>query len=177
MLPSGLMSSSLPYHCDALLPTAERYASLKFRRYAQRIELRLLTWDDACELVAFVESIGGVKYARYIFHWKGLAVVRAYGRIRKHVGDVQHLIQANQNAFGTDVGLAVLASMRDGGWTRGKLPWIARTALKDLRKRGVKIADIAKVTGLSREQVKTACEVRSGKAKARRAAAFASLAG
>lgn len=166
----------LSYHCDALLPTAERYASAKFRRFAQRIELRTLDWGDLIELVAFVESIGGVKYARYIFHWKGQAVVRAYRRIKRHVGDeAQPAIRANLEQMGVDVGLAVLRAMQDGGWTGQRWCPIVKMALKDLRKRGLTLADIAKVTGLSREQVKTAVDARRKTALRVRAAAYGSL--
>lgn len=149
----------IPYHCDALLDPAQRYASLRYRRVAQRIELRLLTWADAAELVGFVETIG-LRHARYILRWRGQAVVRAYRRLRKHIGDAAHpYIQANQSEMGVDTGLAVLRAMQDGGWTHGRLPWVVKMALKELRKSNT-IAAIARETGLSREQVKTACDVR-----------------
>jgi hypothetical protein len=169
----------LPYHCDALLPQAERYASLKFRRLAQRIEIKLLTWEDLIELIAFVESIGGVKYARYIFMWKGRAVVRAYRRLKKYVGDAADAaVAANQSHMGVDVGLAVLTAMLEGGW-KGKrtLPPVVKMSLKALRKQGNTISAISKATGLSREQVKTACDVRrKDGARSERAAAYSALA-
>lgn len=159
------------YDCDALLAAPERYASQRFRR----ARAFMVDRADAVELVAFVESIGGVLFAQRIFHW-GHAQVQAYAALRQHLLDAaQPYIRANHAAMGVDEGLAVLQAMRDGGWERGQLPWPVKMALKTLRKRGMSIASIAKATGLSREQVKTGCDVRADQ-KSRRSAAFASLA-
>lgn len=161
------------YDCDALKPTAQRYASQRYRRAHS---LFFHDWDEAVELVAFVESIGGVLFAKRIFQWTGHAYVQAYADIRAQVLDAaQPYIRANRAEFGVDHGLAVLGAMRDGGWRRGRMPWVVKHALKTLRKSGWTIAKIARETGLSREQVKTGCDVRLGERKIERIAAFASL--
>lgn len=160
------------YDCDALLAAPERYASQRFRRARAFV----LDRADAIELVSFVESIGGILFAKRIFHWTGHAQVLAYEELRSHfVREAQPYIRVNHAQMGVDQGLAVLQAMRDGGWRRGQLPWPVKTALKTLRKRGNSIADIAKATGLTREQVKTGCDVRT-RQKTRRSAAFSSLA-
>lgn len=165
----------MPYTFDALLPTAERFASLKFRRVAWRLSYKHLDWYDALELVAFVQAIG-LPYARYIFHWRGLASVRAYGYLRKHVGaEADAYIHANLSAFSLDDGLAVLKAMKDGGWSRGKVPQIVSDALRESRKRGNTIAEIARGTGLTREQVKTICKVRTKADLRVKAAAYGAL--
>src|SRR3954447_21299223 len=55
----------IPFHCDALLPQAERYASLKFRRCARVFEGDA---SDAVELAAFL-AVVPFHWARWIFHW------------------------------------------------------------------------------------------------------------
>lgn len=173
-----MSSRLLPHTFDALLPTPERYSSLRFRRVSRFLQLRLLDWADAVELCAFVETVG-VEYATYIFHWNGQAVVRAYRRLRRHVGDHPDLAKAiaeNETAMGVDAGLAVLQAMRDGGWESGSLPACVRAALKDLRKAGLNMAQIAERTGLRYDQVRHVAGYRSGRGKAVQAGAFGALA-
>ena len=144
---------AIPYHFDALLPTAKRYASPKFRRVAWKFSFKNLDWYDALELVAFVETIG-LRHARYILHWRGLASIRAYQKLRFHIGtDADEYILLNQQAMGVDEGLAILRAMLDGGWKRGKLPRYVGDALRDLRKAGNSRVAIAKATGLTQDQV------------------------
>jgi hypothetical protein len=139
--------------CDALLPTHERYSSLKFRRYSRWFRPTKLSWDEALELVTFVESIGGVKFAAYVFHW-GHAGVRAYIRLARHVGDdAQPYIRDNLASTSVDDGLAVLQAMRDGGWVSHGLPKLVRHALASLKHEGMKVSAIAKLTGLTVDQV------------------------
>lgn len=170
-----MSSPLLPYTFDALLPTHERYASDKFRRVAQYFQFRHLDWEDALELVAFVESIG-FKWARYILHWKGSAVCSAYARLRHHVGaDADPYIRENVEGMGMEAGLAILKAMQDGGWKRGRLPWMVKMALKELRKRGMSMPAIGGYVGLTVDQVQTALDARKAPQKAVRAAAYGGL--
>lgn len=163
------------YHCDALLETNARYASLKFRRFSRWFRPTKLDWADAVELVAFVESIGGAKHARYVFHW-GQAGVRAYGRLKRHVADAaQPYIRANREHFSVDAGLAVLRAMQDGGWQGHGLPEIVRKALQSLNETHTQ-AEIARRVGLSVDQVGWAIGRRGQAAKRRRAASVGALA-
>jgi hypothetical protein len=161
---------------DALLPTAERYASQKFRRVAQYFRFKHLDWWDALELVAFVESIG-LDHARYILHWKAPATIRAYLFLRDHVGDeASEPIRRNVECMGLDQGLGILAAMKDGGWTKGKVPDVVRMSLLELRKRGMKQSDIAKLTGLSHGQVNRLTNAAGRRNRSVQAAAFGALA-
>lgn len=163
------------YTCDALLPTAERYASLKFRRYARWFRPTKLDYGDALELVSFVEAIGGVRHARWIFHWTGQAPVKAYQRLKQHVlADVEDYIHANQASIGLDDGLAVLRAMQDGGWRGYGLPDCVKKSIQSLLEHH-SAAEIAERLGLTNEQVVYASG-RKGAAKKRvQAAAYGSL--
>lgn len=162
------------YDCDALLETNARYASLKFRRFSRWFRPTKLDWGDAIELVAFVESIGGPKHAAYVFHW-GQAGVRAYARLRKHVGDAaQPYIRANRESLSLDDGLAVLRAMQDGGWKSHGLPDVVRKAIQTLGETHNQ-AQIARLLGLTIDQVGWAMGRRGQAAKRRRAASVGSL--
>lgn len=159
------------YSCDALLPTAERYASLKFRRYSRWFRPTRFAWDEALELVAFVETIGGVKFAAFVFHW-GHAGVKAYERLRKHMlADAQPYIRANEGSVGLDDGLAVLKAMQDGGWKSHGLPKLVKNALASLIHAGNGPTEVARATGLSVDQVLWAVRPRRNN----RALAYGSL--
>lgn len=154
--------------CDALLDKPQRYSSPLFRRCRR---LRDLDAADIAQLVAFVEAIG-VKSASYVFARPGLAYARAYREVRAlHQGSVPDI----SIHMGIGEGLAILRAMQDGGYRRGQLPRITKMALKGLRKRGMTIAEIARRTKLTREQVKRACDVRLGQKRAR-SAAYSALA-
>lgn len=163
------------YTCDALLPTAQRYASLKFRRYSRWFKPTKLDYGDALELVSFVEAIGGVRHARWIFHWTGQASVKAYERLKQHVlVDAEDYIHANRASIGLDDGLAVLRAMQDGGWRGYGLPECVRKAIQVLNEDHSQ-PEIAKRLGLTLEQVNYACGRRGLKSRAGQAAAYGSL--
>ena len=108
----------LPYACDADKPIAQRYASMKFRLIARSFRLRKVPYEVACELVAFLHVVP-MRYAKWVFHWTP-AGERCVKRIWDRA-DVQEdarrsgMIEANLRAVDVDVGVAVLAAMRDGG--------------------------------------------------------------
>lgn len=142
----------------------------------KRAHSLFLDLPDALELVSFVEAIGGYLFAKRVFAWHGQAEVDAYASIASEVLEqAQPFIHQWHEQFGVDQGLAILRAMQADGFRRGKLSPVTKMALKALRKRGMAIADIAKATGLSREQVKTGCDVRF-RGKTARVAAFSSLA-
>ena len=104
-------------------------------------------------MVTFVESIGGVRFAAFVFHW-GHAGVRAYTRLQRHVGDAaQPYIRDNLASTGVDDGLAVLRAMQDGGWKSHGLPKIVRHAIAQLKHEGMGVSAISKLTGLTVDQV------------------------
>ncbi len=160
------------YACDALLPTAERYASLKFRRFSRWFRPTKLDWWDALELVVFVETITP-KAAQYVFHW-GHAGVKAYERLQKHMlPHIQPFLDDNLKSLGVDDGLAVLQAMRDGGYVGQGLPKIVRDALRELHHNGNSYQKLADLTGLSYGQVRHAIALR---VVGDRAAAYGALA-
>lgn len=162
------------YHCDALLPTAERYASLKFRRFSRWFRPTKLAWDDALELVAFVETIG-LKHARFVFHWHGQAGVKAYARLRQHMLDeAQPYISANVASLGLDDGLAVLRAMQDGGWQSHGLPNVVRMAIQTLLV-DHNAAQVARKLGLTVDQVVWASGRKGIGTRRRQARAISSL--
>lgn len=142
----------LPYACDALLPTGQRYASEKFRLLARNFRLRKVPYEVACELVAFLHVVP-LLHAKWIFQWNDHTQRRA--KVIWEREDVQAdvartgMVEANLRACDVDVGLAVLDAMRDGGWTRGRLPDVVRMAVAELNHRKVRVRAISSRTGLS----------------------------
>lgn len=161
------------YDCDALLPTADRYGSLKFRRVSRWFRPTKLDWEDALELVAFVETIG-FAYARWIFHWHGQAVVKAYARLKNHVGaEADPLIRANHAELGPHVGVAVWKAMLDGGWPVSKyLPPLVRQSVRQLYFSGMKPNAIASLFGMPVTKVKSALRHKTGNSRAKAAASL-----
>lgn len=155
----------IPFHCDALLPEAERYASLKFRRVHDGF------WDawDETELAAFLHIVP-IRWAKYIFQWPRRIQRKAVGVI----GNPEFGL-ANEAALDIETGLAVIQAMRDGGFRHGRLPRVAIDTLRELRHDGFSAVDLASRTGLSVDQVKYATIGRPNRAF-RRNSAFAALA-
>ena len=161
------------YHCDALLDTPARYASLKFRRYSRWFRPTRLGWDDAVELVAFVETIGP-KAAAFVFHWSKSGV-KAYARLARHmVPQIQDAIDANAGSLAVQDGLDVLKAMFDGGYVSHGLPKIVKQALSTLHADGMSYAAIGRHTGLSIYQVSLACGRRNSR-KVSRAVSYGAL--
>lgn len=143
----------------------------RFKR-AQRLFVK--EWDEAVDLVGFVEAIG-VPAARWVFGW-GLARVRAYERLKQHVGaDGYHAMLAYQSSFGVDTGVAVLRAMQRGGWKRGKLPKVVKDALRQLHHEGLTLPDIARLVGMKRDAVEWAIRVHKPRG-VKASAAYAMLA-
>lgn len=145
----------LPYSCDALLPIGPRYASQKFRRYARYFRLTRMTWEEACELVAFLHVVPP-RYARFVFHWTD----RTYRKV-KRLMKRSDLVEAaaswaeeNRRAVTVDDGLRILDAMRDGGWRVGMLPVVVRHAVAELRHIGWTRAEVCARTGLRLHQLK-----------------------
>lgn len=147
---------SMPWTCDALLPEAERYASLKFRRIARRFDATHLDYADACELAAFL-GIVPVDRARWIFQWHAAGRREALRIVEHHKDnpDVLRMVEENLVGQTVDDGLAVFKAMQDGGWTYGKVPPIVRMAMLGLRDAGLSHAKVGEMCGITREQVRT----------------------
>lgn len=145
----------MPWTFDALLPTAERYASLKFRRVAPSFDATRLDYAEAVELVAFVRTVGMTTAAR-IFHW-GIAGRREADRLLKHLSseqDVALAVDENRAAYTRAEGLRVLEIMKENGWEKGHVPEIVRFALLDMRDAGLSQPKIAELVGLTLDQVR-----------------------
>jgi hypothetical protein len=153
----------IPFHCDALLPTAERYSSLKFRRVAQHFDGDA---SDAVELAAFL-AIVPFRWARWIFHWPRRYV------LPKVIWAPPEFIRANREALDLDTGFAVLHAMQDGGWRRGRLPDVVRNTVLELVHNGRAQVDVARELGLSQDQVQYVVKGRNTAASARAVAGLA----
>lgn len=146
----------LPYACDALLPTGQRYASEKFRLLARNFRLRKVPYEVACELVAFLHVVP-LLHAKWIFQWNDHTQRRA--KVIWEREDVQAdvartgMVEANLRACDVDVGLAVLDAMRDGGWSRGRLPDVVRMAVAEMNHRKVPLRQIMLRTGLKHGRI------------------------
>jgi hypothetical protein len=146
---------TMPWTSDALLPTAERYASLKFRRVAQKFSNAKLSWEDAAELVAFLHVVAPSR-AAFVFHWGQWSVGEAQ-RLFAHMEndpDVQLMVQENlaQQDFGD--GLACLRAMQDGGWRKGTVPAIVRMAMLDMLGRGATRQQVADAFDVTLDQMR-----------------------
>lgn len=144
---------------DALLPADKRYTSLKFRRVAPKLFVNRLDFDDAAELVAFVETVG-MKPARWIFHWEpfDLAKVKKLVEHMLQFPVVTAMIEENRLAPVTrEQGLAVLQAMRDGGWKQSNYPPIVRLAALDMRDEGMSMPAVGRAMGLTLDQVRVLC--------------------
>lgn len=166
----------MPWTCDATLPTAERYASLKFRRFARRFDVSRIDYEDAAELVAFMLVVPE-RWAKWIFHWdlEGRAAARA---LFEHMKDrPETLAMMDQNLAQQDYadGIAVLGAMRDGGFNKGGLPPICRMAVRELQDQGLSYAKIARKLGLTFDQVRIAVEGTRPRGPSRASASAAAL--
>jgi hypothetical protein len=142
------------FHSDALLPTAERYASPKFRRVARTFNAYDLDYGDALELVAFL-GVLPVYFSRHVFHWKGTGIANANLLLGHEslVKDAQPFVEDNLQRIDEGDGLMMLTAMIDGGWSRGKTPVWSRRALQAGWDRGESAAAQAKAVGLTRDQI------------------------
>jgi len=145
----------MPWTFDALLDAEHRYSSLKFRRVARQFDPTRMDYGEAVELVGFMKTIDGVKYARWIFGWKA-AGVREATRLFEHLDQdeaVANVVAANLAVLERDDGLKCLRAMKDGGWRQGSVPGIVRMAVLDMRDAGMTYREVGDVAGLTRDQV------------------------
>jgi len=121
----------VPYDCDALLPLEERYASLKFRRLSRRIVPRYVDWADAVELVAWMQTLGGVKYAREIMMWPNSSMdyVRRLYEAPEFVEAAAPLLAENQRLVTAEDGFKLLHMISKGR----PIPELVRMALAEER--------------------------------------------
>lgn len=165
---------SLPWSVDALRPANERYASLKFRRFARKFRIyNHLAYDDAAELVAFLHIVP-FKWARWIFGWD-MWMEKRINVLMDHI-DEPEMVRQNIEACDVDVGVAVLEAMRDGGWTKGSVPEVVWRAMLDLLGQGWSQPEVARRFGVPRSHVQhhVARQSRRGKV-AERAVALGKL--
>lgn len=126
----------------------------RFRRVAtRRFSARKLDAHTAVELVAFSHLVepysmraifGWGKW--WDFEWAKLANSEAHQRA------AIPMIEANARALSVEAGLAILRAMRDGGWKPGKgraMPPVVKDTLLELRARGFKGVDVAKLAGIA----------------------------
>jgi hypothetical protein len=150
---------TLPFCCDATLPTSERYASLKYRRVARKFDTSRLDYDLATELVAFLQLVP-VHVSRWIFQWDQITRKRAVELTQHAPLRADALPLHNQNLLhqGPDDGLALLRAMQDGGWKNGQVPPIIGNAIRHLNDHGLGRYRIAKFLDLKPNQVRRMME-------------------
>ena len=167
----------LTYHCDALLPQVERYASLKFRRVAQWFFATKMSFDDAVELMAFVRTVGGPRFAGVMLHWKPTAY-RSYARLEAHkplLDYVQAAHRANLETMTPEDGLAVLRVLQECGWTKGALPPIVKQSIAEVLQYTT-YPKLARELGLTVDQIQWAAGRRQNRIRRDRARAAGALA-
>lgn len=139
---------------------------MKFRLIARNFRLRKVPYEVACELVAFLHVVP-IGAAKWVFHWNARTIRRA--RVIWKREDVQAdvvrsgMLDANLRAVSVDVGLAVLAAMRDGGWPgKGPLPDVVRMAIAERYHRQGRwgAAALGRELGVSAHVVRNAEKVR-----------------
>jgi hypothetical protein len=141
-------------NCDVTLPTGERYASSKFRRFSRITRVYRLTVEDQLELALFLRIVP-MRWARIIFQWDD-ATVRHLKRCL--ICPLPAYVDAQAASLTLEDGLAVLQALHDAGWKRSsKLPKICRMAIIGLRDAGLSYPKIASVVGLSQDQVAYVC--------------------
>lgn len=143
----------MPWHVDALLPTAERYASERFNTFARWFNPYKIGYADACEFVAFHETVGR-RAVRYIFQWTSSVSGKELVDHLGNIPEVKAMIEQNHLAASRADGLAVLKAMQDGGWRQGPVPPVVRLALLDMRDAGISQPKIGRLTGLTLDQVR-----------------------
>ena len=151
----------LPYDCDVTLPTATRYASPKFRRFARSFDPYRLDYEDAVELVAFLQMVP-IHASAYIFGWDrdGVGGARSLIQSQELFEAGQVLDEANRRLVTPPDALMVLSAMQDGGWRRGPVPAIVTDGVRALRKGGQSLPKIAVQLGVTYEQAKVIAKVR-----------------
>jgi len=145
----------IPWACDALLPVAERHASLKFRRFFKRFDATRIDYESACELVAFLDMVPMFWSCR-IWHWTAIGK-REVQRLVDHLRDsedVARMVRENQLALDRETGVAILRALLDNGWERGKVPDACARAMLDMRAAGFSVPSIARSFGVSVDQAR-----------------------
>lgn len=145
------------YTCDALLPRAERYASLKFRRVSRRFRSRRLDYGDAIELAAFLDVVP-VRFARWLFDWDKYGISAAQA-IQRHYRDLaEEYAKANHASVRVEDGIDLLRLLMAEGWNPrfGGYPKISKRSLRALRHDGVEPLALARELGMTVDQVKWA---------------------
>lgn len=145
----------MPWTFDTLLPAAERYASLKFRRVSRRFDASRLDYAEAVELVAIGRTLGEVMAAK-IFGWdvEGRAEYKRLAAGFADNEDVALAVEQNREGYSRAEGLRVLEVMKESGWKQGYTPEIVRLALLDMRAAGLSQPKIAAALGLTLDQVR-----------------------
>lgn len=161
------------FDCDVLLPTAARYTSTKYRRVSRWFDPYHLDWDDALELVAFVETVGDYA-ARFALQWDGPAVVEAYHLLRAHIGDrAEALIQHNLQLWSFHESLALWKALRDGNFPKNKrVPPLVADAIRGMRHAGMGLVELGAIWGVRESRIASICRARG---RSRRDAAVYAL--
>lgn len=144
----------LPYDCGVTLPQVERYTDARFRRVSVYFDAYRLDQVDAVELVAFLALVP-FQWSAFIFQWPDW-MFRRVAKLCAHPVYAEAAVfmhEENLVCLTPEIGLAILSAMRDGGFSRGTLPPVVIDAMRELRKRGISVREIAERTGLSRDQV------------------------
>ena len=102
------------YHCDALLPTAERYLSHKFRTLSRWFDPYKIEPAYAEELRIFMSTPGLAHvHVRHMMHWDHNALAHARVLLKAKQPDPT-LVQKNAESISLEDGRAMLVSLLDG---------------------------------------------------------------
>lgn len=126
---------AVPYDCDALLPVEQRFTSTKYRRLSRRVEPQHLTWAEAVELVAWMQFLGGPKYAKGVMQWatKTMDYVQILYEAPELIEEAAPLLAANQAQVTIEDGFRLLSAIKDSPKRRAAVPELVRMALNEER--------------------------------------------
>lgn len=146
----------MPWTLDALKPAPERYASLRFRRFAQNFDPYRAQFAEAAELAALIHVIGDTR-ARYVFHWSPATLRERVRPLIAHppiVEAAKPMIEDNLRHMDVGDGLGLFAAMQDGGWKGGPACDLMRMTVMALRDEGKTWEEVAQVLRISVDQAR-----------------------
>lgn len=141
------------YTCDALLPRAEKYASLKFRRIARRFNPFRLDYGDALELAAFLHVVP-IKFATRLFEWDQGGVKAARTILYHFRGAAEEFAKANLDSVTVQDGITLIQRLREYGWNpRMGWPDISKRSIRQLHHDGAGPTALARELDVDVDQV------------------------
>lgn len=141
----------MPFMCDALLPTEQRYASTKYRRLSKWFNPYRQERGDLVEVRAMLLTPGVDKtHVKAMMRWSP-AMMGNLKVLDELDDEARPLAQANAEAAGLDDGEAMIRAILDADPEWGRyMPHWSQLALTARRDRGETAKDMAKEFGVSK---------------------------